>query len=96
MQERLRSTYKMFVSTVRNFASNMQMKSMQKLLAVKGGHVPPQPQVLASIVGSHSRLGSITDHIAKAMPHYTPIGRLFNYIRPQPPTPHPTPLPFTF
>lgn len=50
------------------------MKSMQKLLATKGGHLPPQPQVLASIVNSHSRLGSITERLAKALPVFTAQG----------------------
>ena len=53
------------------------MKSMQKLLATKGAHMPPQPQVLASIVNSHSRLGSITERLAKALPVFNAPGRFF-------------------
>lgn len=49
---------------------------MQKLLATKGAHLPPQPQVLASIVGSHSRLGSITERLAKALPTFSRPGRI--------------------
>ena len=54
----------------------VQMKSMQKLLETKGAHLPPQPQVLASIVGSHSRLGSITECLAKALPTFQVPGRI--------------------
>ena len=54
----------------------MQMKSLQSLLAVREGHTSPQLQVLASMVGAHSRLGSITDKLAQALQTWQPLGEL--------------------
>ena len=53
------------------------MKSLQSLLAVREGHLSPQLQVLASMVGPHSRLGSITDKLAHALQTWQPLGELF-------------------
>ena len=50
------------------------MKSLQSLLAVREGHISPQLQVLASMVGTHSRLGSITDKLAHALQTWQPLG----------------------
>lgn len=45
----------------------MQMPALKGLLKMREAHMPPQPQVLASIIGSHSRLGSITDSLAQML-----------------------------
>lgn len=43
------------------------MGALKELLAVRDTHISPQPQVLATILSAHSRLGSITDRLEKVL-----------------------------
>lgn len=45
----------------------MQMASLHSVLAMRDNHASPQPHVLASLLGAHSRLGSITDRLAQVL-----------------------------
>lgn len=57
------------------------MTSLQSLLAMRGAHMSPQPQVLALIIGSHSRLGSITDRVGSVLQDSLRQGELLASVR---------------